>query len=236
MIRAPSLQPDWLQYEDANRVLAQRANLFADVSRCLPRHQARFAAAARGTLHGSDGRAYPSEHGLGLWVAPEHAITEAQDGFLFGTYRSDGWGSEPVPRALQIVRIGAPQPGRSLVVANVHGIRQPGGKGDTPERKIQCDTLVTALKAFARPDEPMVVLGDFNLLPGSRTFAALGELGLTDLVTSRGFNDTRTSLYPKPERHADYALVSSGVDVRLFDVPAQPEVSDHRPLIIELAL
>ncbi|MEK1898053.1 MAG: endonuclease/exonuclease/phosphatase family protein, partial [Rhizobium sp.] len=72
-----------------------------------------------------------------------------------------------------------------------------------------------------------------NVLPDSVTFEKLGRLGLNDLVTGRGFTDTRTSLYPKDGRFADYMLVTSEVVVERFEVVEAPEVSDHRPLLID---
>lgn len=72
--------------------------------------------------------------------------------------------------------------------------------------------------------------GDLNVLPDSRLFGTLAGLGLTDLVTTRGFTDTRTSLYDKPGRYADYLLVNPEAEVIDFDVISDPEISDHRPL------
>jgi len=46
--------------------------------------------------------------------------------------------------------------------------------------------------------------------------------------------DTRTSHYAKPVRFADYMLVTADVPVADFDVPASPEVSDHRPLVLDI--
>ena len=54
-------------------------------------------------------------------------------------------------------------------------------------------------------------------------------------MTGGGFDDTRTSWYDKPDRYADYLLVNENVAVERFDVVAQPEVSDHRPLLLEIA-
>jgi endonuclease/exonuclease/phosphatase family metal-dependent hydrolase len=85
-----------------------------------------------------------------------------------------------------------------------------------------------------QPGEGLIVCGDLNLLPDSETFAILAELGLTDLVTTRGFTDTRTSRYPKDGRYADYLLVTPEVTVETFDVVATPEVSDHRALLLEI--
>jgi hypothetical protein len=66
------------------------------------------------------------------------------------------------------------------------------------------------------------------------TFAALAELGLTDLITTRGFTDTRTSLYKKTPRFADYMLISANVPIRHFDVVKEPEVSDHCALVLDI--
>ena len=63
----------------------------------------------------------------------------------------------------------------------------------------------------------------------------LGQLGLTELVTSGGFAGTRTSLYPKDGRFADYMLVSPGVSVTRFEVVREPEVSDHCALLLDIA-
>nr|GID36915.1 hypothetical protein Aca09nite_34210 [Actinoplanes campanulatus] len=76
-----------------------------------------------------------------------------------------------------------------------------------------------------------MVCGDLNLLPGSETFAVLAETGLTDLVRDA---DTRTSRYPKPVRHASYLLISDVTAVKRFEVLAEPEVSDHRALILDI--
>ena len=89
--------------------------------------------------------------------------------------------------------------------------------------------------ALRRPGERLVVCGDFNILPDSETLAVLRALDLTELVTTRGFAGTRTAFYEKPGRFADYMLVSPEVDVRCFDVAAEPIVSDHCPLILDLA-
>jgi endonuclease/exonuclease/phosphatase family metal-dependent hydrolase len=124
--------------------------------------------------------------------------------------------------------------GAAVTVAQMHGLRDPAGKHDTPARLRQARKLVDLVRQIHIDDERLVVCGDFNVLPGSDTFRVLGEIGLTDLVTSRGHTDTRTSLYAKPERFADYLLVNPKVEVVRFEVVAEPEVSDHRPLLLEM--
>jgi len=86
-----------------------------------------------------------------------------------------------------------------------------------------------------RDGDGLILCGDFNVLPDSRTFEILSRLGLTDLVTTRGFTDTRTSLYKKPQRYADYMLVNTEMRVDDFTVVETPEVSDHRALLLTIA-
>jgi endonuclease/exonuclease/phosphatase family metal-dependent hydrolase len=233
--RAPDPAPPWLEYRDAYRHLWQRADLFGDVRHLLPAWQAVFAPAARGPLSSDDAGILRSEHGIAAFFAPHLAVTAMQSVFIHGAFRAEGWGPEPVPRPKQLFRVFDPDLGASLVVAHLHGLRDASGKGDTPARQAQAERIAAALAAFAAPGEPVVLGGDFNLLPGSATFARLAELGLRDLVTAHGIEDTRTSHYAKPVRHADYMLVTDGVRVAGFDAPAAPEVSDHRPLVLDVA-
>lgn len=223
---------DWLVYRDPYRTLDQRADLFGDISGCLPGWQAVFAPAARGPLEGMDGTPVLSEHGLACWVAPHLAVTARSQGLLFGQFRGNGWGPEPVSRTVQSLRIeGA---GEAVALTHLHGLRDPVGKGDTPERALQSKALCAHLRSFRQGTETCVVAGDLNLLPSSATFHMLGREGLTDLVTTRGHDDTRTALYTKAQRHANYCLVSDVSRVAAFDVPALPILSDHRPLVLHL--
>lgn len=234
--RAPLRAPPWLTYRDAYRELDQRSDLFADVSKALPNHQPWFAAAARGPLTDSNGRAWQSEHGIACWVAPQLAVTERIQGFVHGRFRRDGWGEEPVPRTMQAMRLEHPSTGATLVVGHLHGLRDPEGKGDSPARARQARRARALVDGLAGQGEGVVLGGDLNVLPGSETFAILAEAGLRDLVTAAGIEDTRTELYDGPQRHADYMLVNDAVAVHGFDVPAAPVLSDHRLMILDVAL
>lgn len=223
--------PPWLAYRDPFRNLNQRSNLFGDMSARLPQHQARFSAAAEGPLSDVGGKVYRSRHGLGQWVASDLTIAATGDGFVHGAFRRDGWGAEPVPRAFQAVRVSGPRLKRPLTVAHFHGLRDPSGKGDTDVRRAQAHKARALLSHIASSQDDVVLCGDFNVLPDSETLDLFKDWGLRDLV---GSADTRTSLYTKPVRHANYMLVSPSVQVASFDAPAGPVVSDHRPLILTL--
>ena len=117
----------------------------------------------------------------------------------------------------------------------MHGLRDLAGKHDTPARLEQAKNLVKLVRNVAEEGDRIIVCGDFNVLPDSETFAVLSDLDLVDLVTGRGFTDTRTSQYTKPNRYADYLLVNPAVTIDRFDVVREPEVSDHCPLLLKFS-
>jgi endonuclease/exonuclease/phosphatase family metal-dependent hydrolase len=130
-------------------------------------------------------------------------------------------------RNLQFVKVHGPW--RPLSVMNFHGLWNGKGKGDSDERIAQSRRILDFLSG--RP-EPFVLCGDFNLLPGAESLRMLESAGLRNLVAEFGVTSTRTGLYARPERFADYILVSDGIDVRDFRV-LPDEVSDHAPLLLE---
>lgn len=116
----------------------------------------------------------------------------------------------------------------------MHGLRDLSGKSDTPARLEQAKKLMALAQSIAAPDDLMVVCGDFNVEPRSQTITIMQGSGLTELVTEGGFPGTRTSLYPKPGKFADYMLVNRPEEVTSFGVVYEPVVSDHCPLVLEI--
>ena len=178
--RAPVPSPDTLRYADAFRDLSQRADLLADISKRLPGFQPFFAPAARGTMDDARGRAVPSEHGIAFWLRRDLALVELYQGFVHGRFRGDGWGAEPVPRAIQVARVSTGP--ATFQVAHLHGLRDPAGKHDTAARAAQAEAIAEAITRLRREGEPLILAGDLNLLPDSATFPRLADIGLTDLV------------------------------------------------------
>ena len=93
--------------------------------------------------------------------------------------------------------------------------------------------LLSLVQAVSRECRRIVVCGDFNVLPESALFRLFQSNQLEDLVCKNGHHDTRTSFYSKRPRYADYMMVSPEIKVVRFEVPVTPEVSDHRPLILD---
>ena len=228
--------PERLSFKGHGWDLPQQADLYGAVAETLETHFGQFCPAMQGYLFDDDDRSYRSRFGLASFVHRDIASLEQVQAFVHGTYRPDGWGEPPVPRNMHVLRLYDPEAKQAFVVAHLHGLRDLAGKHDTPDRMAQAEKIVGLLSAIRQPGDPVIFGGDLNLLPDSKTFEILAAGGLTDLVTTRGFTDTRTTLYEKPQRYADYLLASPQVNVIDFDVPAEPVVSDHRPLMLEFGV
>lgn len=229
--RTPGLS-GWTHFADGERALPQRANLFDDLRALLPRHQATFVACDAGPVRDHHGRAHRQDFGLALFVHERFPVVGQAARFVHGAFVDhDRWAIADRPRLAQGVRVVDRANDRTVTVVHLHGLRDPLGKGDTSARRAQAEWLAELVLTLRAPGDVTIVAGDFNVLPDSETFAVLGTIGLVDLVRDA---DTRTSRYPKPTRHADYLLVSDPAVVERFEVVATPEVSDHRPLLLDL--
>lgn len=233
VVHTPASDKHWLDYRDGDHVLPQRANFFRDIADALPEHIATFCPAAQGDLWDGD-RSIPSQWGLATFVRRRFPVIGQIQAFVHKTFSPDGYGDHPRSRNAHAVRLYDFERGWPVCVIHTHGLRDLNGKMDTPERIAQAHRLAELVKALSEPGDRIVLCGDFNVEPDSETFGILAGVGLKDLVAGRGHTGTRTSHYSKPGRFADYMLVNALVDVRRFDVVTDPEVSDHRPLLLEL--
>lgn len=217
--------------------LIQQTDVFTPIRAALDGFVGQFCPALFEELSDEGGETYLAQFGLASFVDARMPVVEQVQRFVFRQFDPRSRGEPPVARNFHALRLLDPKSSRTFIVGHVHGLHDPRGKLDTPERRGQAERIVAALEDLRVGDEPIVLCGDFNLLPGSWTFGLLQErLGLQDLVTANGFTDTRTSHYTKPERYADYLLVTDNVFVERFEVVAEPEVSDHRPLLLEFSL
>lgn len=229
--RTPGLT-GWTRFTDGERSLPQRATLLDDVRGVLPRHQAFFVTSDCGPVHDDTGRSHRQDFGLATLAGDDLPVVGLDSVFVHGQFTDHlEWAVADRPRIALAVRTVDRSSGRPVCVVQVHGLRDPLGKADTPARRSQADRLADLIRRVREPKDLVVVCGDFNVLPDSETFTVLADLGLTDLV---GTADTRTSNYRKPVRHASYLLVSDLAAVKRFEIAAEPEVSDHRALILDI--
>lgn len=222
----------WTQFDDGERTLPQRANLFDDIAPLLPDHQGVFVASDAGPVWDTRRAPHVQDFGIAMFVHERLPVVGHYASFVHGQFVEHAeWAIADRPRIAQSARIVDREADRTLTVAHLHGLRDPAGKDDTPDRLAQAKRLAALIEVARHPHDFVVACGDFNLLPDSETFEVLASIGLIDLV---GTSDTRTSRYTKPIRHANYLLVSDPAGVRDFTIAATPEVSDHRPLVLDI--
>ena len=114
-------------------------------------------------------------------------------------------------------------------VINVHCLWDRGGKEDTSARLQQSAKIIEFTNTL---DHPYIIIGDFNLEPNTESLKMLENQGLRNLIVENNIQSTRTPLYTKPGKFADYALVSKGIVVNDFRV--LPDIlSDHSPLYLD---
>ncbi|MBP8994985.1 MAG: hypothetical protein KBG30_14410 [Bacteroidales bacterium] len=76
-----------------------------------------------------------------------------------------------------------------------------------------------------------ILCGDFNVAPDTKSMEIL-ETSMNNLVKEYKVTTTRSHLYTKEHKFADYILVSPEIKVKKFEV-IQDVVSDHLPLMLE---
>lgn len=114
-------------------------------------------------------------------------------------------------------------------VMNFHGLYTGEGKEDTESRVMQSQNIIAFIKTLKHP---YILAGDFNLNPTTESMNLLEAHGMRNLIKEYGYTSTRTLLYEKGGKFADYVLVSGEIEALNFSV--LPDiVSDHSPLYLE---
>ncbi len=169
------------------------------------------------------------DYGLFTLVHKKYIVTEEKEVFV---HKEKGY----VPKgdaghhARNVQYLQITHKKNPLTIMNFHGLWNGKGKTDSPERIAQSEKIVEFLKTIKGE---YVFCGDFNLLPDTESISIIEKTGARNLVKENGITSTRTALYTKPEKFADYIFVSKGVKVKEFKV-LHDVVSDHAPLYIEI--
>lgn len=172
-----------------------------------------------------------NEWGLALFVKKQVVVEEVGD--IFVHRRKDsmvGKDGSTLGKNIQYLKVGE---GKGITVINFHGLWNGKGKSDTEDRINQSKRIVEFVKNITHD---IILGGDFNLRPDTESLKMLErDLNLRNLISDYNITSTRTSLYPKEEKFADYMLVSPGIKVKDFKV-LPDEVSDHSPLYLEFEM
>ncbi len=112
---------------------------------------------------------------------------------------------------------------------NYHGYWVPTGKTGNATTLRHCRMIADYIESIDK-DEKIILTGDFNLSPHSRSMEILNKR-LTNLIIKHGIKTTRPPIRDT-RTPVDFILVNGKVRVRSFRVPMNAIASDHLPLIL----
>jgi endonuclease/exonuclease/phosphatase family metal-dependent hydrolase len=121
--------------------------------------------------------------------------------------------------------------GRRLVFMSTHLDHRP----DDQERLTSIEQIAEAASKYGRL--PMVIAGDFNDHPGSRTHLAMKEQGFRDVWEIAGDGNGFTFPAERPRSRIDYVWLSNKEELTPVEAWVVPtEASDHIPLVVDCRL
>jgi endonuclease/exonuclease/phosphatase family metal-dependent hydrolase len=190
-------------------------NIFAELQTLLPEHNAFFRPVVE------------SIYGVGALVKKN--IDVLQEGDISIHVNPDYPGKGPThSRNLQWLECCINK--KIYSILNVHGLWNGMGKTDTPARIAQSKRIRDFMDTI---NTPKIICGDFNLRPDTESLRII-EKGMHNHIFLNKVQSTRTSLYSKNEKYADYIFTSNEIEVSQFAV-LKDEVSDHAPLFLDFA-
>ncbi|HAS80562.1 MAG: hypothetical protein UR25_C0001G0168 [Candidatus Nomurabacteria bacterium GW2011_GWE1_32_28] len=196
-----------------------RPNLFYDIQNVLPDFNGHHAVAQENDVGG-----------LAIFIKKSFVVNNIKHAVVFkqlnNTEDEDREDYFSMGRDLQCVEFS--HLGKIYSILNFHGMWVGKGKIDTKRRIEQSEKVI---KIFNGAKGAKILCGDFNLRPDTKSIDILSE-GNRNLVREYEITSTRSSFYLKPEKFADYIIVSPDIEVENFKV-LQDQVSDHLPLLLE---
>lgn len=152
--------------------------------------------------------------------------------FVHNTYqeRFDGDELDYNIRNMQICQVRTAN-GKHITIVNHHGYHIKNPQGD--DQSIRA--MENVADAISKLAGPIIFCGDFNVTPDSPAMQPLKARALRNLTAEHAVPTTLSRLHflnkPVP---CDYILVSPDIQVASFKTPDET-VSDHKPLILEIA-
>lgn len=188
-----------------------RKDIFESIERVLPDHNGVFCPIM--------------DYTYGMAIFFRKTILLVDNG-LYWIYKNPKYiGNDPShSRCLQWIVLKLKK--KEIGIFNIHGLWNGNGKGDSPERIKQSEFICN----FAASFHSLVLLcGDFNLMMDTQSVVLL-EKSYQNLIRDYRIKSTRSHLYKKSERYADYIFVPKKLHVCWFRV-YDTDVSDHLPLL-----
>lgn len=190
--------------------------IFSDIQLLLSQHKGFFVPLV--------GR----EYGLGIFIKKEIDVID-KGHFLIHSDPNDSGLAGHSSRRLQWLKCLSNQ--KIYYVLNVHGLWNGINKTDTDDRILQSRKIKEFITDIPNP---IILCGDFNLRPDTKSIQLIDTI-LNNLIKLYDIKSTRTKLYDKQEKFADYIFVSRDINVSSFRI-LEDEVSNHSPLFLEFVI
>lgn len=191
----------------------------------LPSHTGYFLSYGDGGYYSQNNSSLDFQYGLAVYARKSLSQGTAEGVPL---YTLEGKWSEYTKKVAAGLLLSIPVD--SFLVVNIHGLWEEGSyKKDTDIRFEQLRIIEEYLGQF---DEPKILCGDFNVLPDTKFLKTL-DGSYDNLITKYGISSTRSTLYEKELRFADYMMVDKTIPIINCSVD-DIAVSDHLPLIAEI--
>lgn len=202
---------------DKERVKGKTYDLLTRIQEALPGYNSFFSPQLK------------EDYGIAIFARREISVLSSGEYFVhkFKGFIPEG---SLALHARTINYIQVSNNGKLLNIVNVHGLWDGGAKSDTPDRRAQSEKIITQLSQM---EGEIVFAGDLNLGIETESIKMIENSGLRNLIKEFGVSSTRTHLYEKQERFADYMFVSPEIQVKEFKV-LPDVVSDHAPLYLEI--
>jgi endonuclease/exonuclease/phosphatase family metal-dependent hydrolase len=191
-------------------------NIHERLSALLPSHRPYFRPVVNG------------DYGICTFVHKNIQVFDEGEYSIYTTRNYEGLGPAH-SRILQWLKVEIQ--GQEMMVINIHGLWNGRGKGDAPERIAQSNCIRSFTNTL---NTPFILCGDFNLNPDTESLHILAS-DMQDLVSLHKVPSTRSGFYKKPNKFADYILLSKDLKATDFQV-LQDQVSDHLPLVAQIEL
>lgn len=137
------------------------------------------------------------------------------------------------------------QAGTTMTILNVHGTSRAFRDGvwqendDKQDFSARIEQSQAILECTQSQNHPVIIGGDFNILPDTESLEIFRRAGYRDLIREYHIDTTRNhhswDKHPQKFLFSDYCFVSPELSVKSFEVP-NVEVSDHLPMILEIEL
>ena len=140
----------------------------------------------------------------------------------------DNFHTEDHPRCVQVVELDVD--GKNLQILNLHGLYSRD-KQDSERALNQCKYVLEVAK---RKNIPTIIVGDFNLLPETKSIEILDK-EFKNLIKEYKIQSTRPNFDDGTDQGnnvVDFIFVNDKIKVNNFEV-ININISDHLPLLLD---